>query len=91
VGLNVGDVYFPEGTPRRRMLLRREIAKGGRAGDVFLPDALIPKLECFWSYKRRSGEGLEAESPLFLQPIRPTHLETTRPDGVQDLATQSWV
>ena len=65
VGLNVGDMYFPDGTPRGRMLLRREIAKGGKAGDVFLPDALMPKLECFWSYKRRSGESLEAESPLF--------------------------
>ncbi len=32
----------------------REIAKGGRTGDVFLPDALIPKLKQFWGYKRRS-------------------------------------
>ena len=70
VGLDVGDVYFPDGTPRGRMLLRREIAKGGRAGDVFLPDALIPKLECFWSYKIRSGEGLEADSPLFCNQSR---------------------
>ena len=70
VGLNVGDVYFPDGTPRSRMRLRREIAKGGRAGDVFLPAALLPKLECFWSYKRRSGEGLEAESPLLCNQSR---------------------
>ena len=70
VGLNVGDVYFPDGTPRGRMLLRREIAKGGKAGDVFLPDALMPKLECFWSYKRRSGECLDAESPLFCNQSR---------------------
>jgi integrase len=48
VGLNAGDVYFPDGMPRGRMRLRREIAKGGRAGDVFLPDALIPKPECFY-------------------------------------------
>ena len=40
VGLNVGDVFFPDGKPRTRVRLRREIAKGGRAGDVFLPDAL---------------------------------------------------
>ncbi len=69
VGLNVGDVYL-DGTPRQRIRLRREIAKGGRQGDVFLPDALIPKLECFWSYKRRSGESLEAESPLFCNQSR---------------------
>ena len=70
MGLNVGDLYFPDGTPRRRMLLRREIAKGGKAGDVFLPDALMPKLLCFWSYKRRSGENLEADSPLFCNQSR---------------------
>src|SRR2546425_4939242 len=44
VGLNVGDVYGPEGRPRNRIRLRPEIAKNGRAGDVFLPDALLCKL-----------------------------------------------
>ncbi len=38
VGLNVGDVYTPDGKPRNRVRLRREIAKGGRSSDVFLPD-----------------------------------------------------
>ena len=52
------------------MRLRQEIAKGGKAGDVFLPDALMPKLECFWSYKLRSGESIEAESPLFCNQSR---------------------
>jgi integrase len=65
VGLNVGDVYFPEGTPRVRVRLRRAIAKNGRAGDVFLPDGLMPKLERFWSYKVRRGEGVDPSSPLF--------------------------
>ena len=37
VGLDVGDVYFPDGRPRNRVRIRPEIAKGGRAGDVFLP------------------------------------------------------
>ena len=37
VGFNVGDVFFDNGTPRTRVPLRREIAKGGRAGDVFVP------------------------------------------------------
>ena len=40
VGLNVGDMFFDDGTPRTRVRLRPEIAKGGRAGDVFVPDAL---------------------------------------------------
>jgi len=39
VGLAVGDVYTPEGRPRNRLRIRPEIAKGGRTGDVFLPDA----------------------------------------------------
>src|SRR5437867_4633263 len=51
VGLNVGDVFAPDGTPRTRVRIRAEIAKGGRGGDVFMPDALVPKLRKFWAYK----------------------------------------
>src|SRR5213593_1022141 len=40
VGLNVGDAFFPDGRLRPRVRIRPEIAKGGRRGDVFLPDAL---------------------------------------------------
>ncbi len=65
VGLDVGDVFFPDGTPRVRIRIRREIAKNGRAGDVFLPDRLLPKLKRFWTYKRKRGEGLEPGAPLF--------------------------
>ena len=32
VGLNVGDVFAPDGTPRSRVRVRAEIAKDGRAG-----------------------------------------------------------
>jgi integrase len=52
VGLNVGDIYAPDGTPRSRARVRPEIAKGGRTGDIFLPDALVPKLRKFWASKR---------------------------------------
>ncbi len=65
VGLNVGDVYAPDGTPRVRVRIRREIAKGGRAGDVFLPDKLVNKLKRFWTFKQRRGEGSQPTSPLF--------------------------
>src|SRR2546425_999765 len=65
VGLNVGDVYLPDGRPRSRVRIRPEIAKGGRAGDVFLPDALMPKLRKFWVYKRARGEGTAPGDPLF--------------------------
>ena len=47
VGLNVGDAFAPDGTPRSRFRIRAEIVKGGRAGDHFLPDALVPKLRKF--------------------------------------------
>ena len=47
VGLDVGDVFAPNGTPRVRVRIRAEIAKGGRAGDVFLPDRLVVKLRRF--------------------------------------------
>jgi integrase len=70
VGLNVGDVFTPDGTPRSRVRIRPEIAKGGRGGDIFLPDALVPKLRKFWTHKRRQGEGLDAGDALFCNQSR---------------------
>jgi integrase len=64
VGLDVGDAYLA-GAPRARIRLRPEIAKRGRAGDVFLPDALMPKLKRFWRHKARRGESIEPAAPLF--------------------------
>ena len=65
VGLNVGDVYTPDGRPRARVRLRPEIAKGGRAGDIFLPDALVVKFRRFWSWKCRRREGVQPSDPVF--------------------------
>ncbi len=65
VGLNVGDVYLPKGTPRTRIRLRPEIAKGGRCSDVFLPDSLVRKFLRFRRHKRRIGHGLKPSDPLF--------------------------
>ena len=65
VGLNVGDVFAPNGTPRARVRIRKEIAKGGRAGDVFLPDKLVTKMARFWRWKVRNNELLESSAPLF--------------------------
>ncbi len=65
VGLNVGDVYLPNGTPRTRIRLRPEIAKGGRCSDVFLPDSLVRKFRRFRRHKRRIGYGLKPGDPLF--------------------------
>ncbi len=65
VGLNVGDVYSPNGTPRTRIRLRPELVKGGRAADVFLPDALVRKFRRFRLFKRRKDQGLKPGDPLF--------------------------
>src|SRR5437867_3662653 len=70
VGLNVGDVYTPEGKPKNRVRLRPEIAKNGRAGDVFLPDALLVKFRRFWRHKATRREGLRPEDPLFCSQSR---------------------
>lgn len=64
VGLNVGDLYFPDGRPRQRVRVRPEIAKRCMAGNLFLPDALGPKLEAFWRFKVGRGEGLDHQAPL---------------------------
>ena len=66
VGLDVGDVYFPDGTPRSRVRIRPEIAKGGRAGDVFLPDALVPKLWRFCPLRVTGDGGRDLRSRLDL-------------------------
>jgi integrase/recombinase XerC len=70
VGLNVGDVFTPDGTPRVRVRIRPEIAKGGQAADVFLPDRLVVKLERFWRWKRERGEDLAPGAPLFCNHSR---------------------
>ena len=64
VGLNVGDVFFTDGRAKSRIRLRVDIAKGGRAADVFLPAALVGKLEAFWGYKLGRRERLEPLAPL---------------------------
>ncbi len=70
VGLDVADVYTTDGRPRSRVRLRPEIAKNGRAGDVFLPDALLAKLRRFWAHKANRREGLDANAPLFCSQSR---------------------
>jgi site-specific recombinase XerC len=70
VGQNVGNVYTTEGKPRNRVRLSSEIAKNGRADDVFLPDSLVGKLRKFWAHKQRRREGLGPNDPLFCSQTR---------------------
>jgi len=70
VGLNVGDLYTTGGKPKNRVRLRPEIAKNGRAGDVFLPDALLAKFRRFWRHNAARRDGLRPEDPLFCSQSR---------------------
>lgn len=70
VGLDVGDLFSPDGKPRSRVHVRSAIAKGGRAADVFLPEKLLPKLRRLWAFKRDRGEGLSPDAPLFCSQSR---------------------
>ena len=70
VGLDVGDVFTPDGMPRVRVRVRKEIARGGRAADVFLPDRLVAKLKRFWRWKRERGEDLAPNAALFANQSR---------------------
>ncbi len=65
VGLNVDDVFHSNSQPRVRVRIRGEIAKGGRAADVFLPEKLIPKLRRFRKFKTNRGERIDPTAPLF--------------------------
>ena len=70
VGLNVGDVFNGNGRPRTRIRIRAEIAKRGKAGDVFLPDKLVAKLRRFRAFKKQRGESLDDDAPLFCNQSR---------------------
>jgi integrase len=70
LGLDVGDVFAPNGQPKARVRVRPEIAKGGRAADVFLPARLLPKLRALWRFKRGRGESLQPDAPLFCSQSR---------------------
>ena len=63
----VGELLDHRHPPRQH---QASIAKGGRAADVFLPTKLVTKLKRFWTWKRRRGESLAADAPLFCNQSR---------------------
>jgi hypothetical protein len=65
VGLQVGDVYTPEGRPGNRLRILPEIAEGDRMDDISMPDALMGKLRRFWAHQATRREGLQPQD-LFL-------------------------
>lgn len=68
VALDVGDVSLDGKRVRRRVTLRvfkRSFIDGGTQ-EVFLPDALVYKLEKFLRWKAARGESLATDAPLFV-------------------------
>ena len=66
--LNVGDVFHPDGRPRRRFPLRVYKRSAARPApqEVIVPDDLLYKLEKLWAYKQRAAEPLTPDAPVFL-------------------------
>ncbi len=63
-------MFNVNGRPRIRIRIRAEIAKRGKAGDVFLPDRLVGKLRRLRAFKKQRQESLEPDAPLFCNQSR---------------------
>jgi integrase/recombinase XerC len=68
VALDVGDVAHPDGRARRFVQLR--VFKGakrlGGTQEIELPETAQMKIEAYLIYRRRRGEVLTPQTPLFL-------------------------
>lgn len=67
LALNVGDCFGPDGKSQRRIQLRvykrsRDTSEGQ---EVVLPDLIRAKLDKFWGWKKRQGQSLAPDAPLF--------------------------
>jgi len=90
VGLNVGEVYSPDGRPKNRRRLRREIAKNGRAATC---SCRTP----WWSSSgdscgtRPPGARTSARGSALLLADPQPHLTAPRPVRLPDLAGEGRV
>ncbi len=68
LALDMGDVFGPDGKPRRRVQLRvfKRSNDDDSMQEVILPDNLRAKLDKFTGWKKRRGESLDADAPLFV-------------------------
>ena len=68
LALDMGDVFGPDGKPRRRVQLRvfKRSNSDPDTQEVVLPDNLRAKLDRFRGWKKRRGESLAPEAPLFV-------------------------
>lgn len=68
LALDMGDVFGPDGKPRRRVQLRvfKRSNSDPDTQEVVLPDNLRAKLDKLRAWKKRRGESLAPEAPLFV-------------------------
>jgi len=68
LALDVDDVFGPDGKPRRRVQLRiyKRSNDDATTQEVVLPDNLRAKLDKLRGWKKRRGESLEPDAPLFV-------------------------
>jgi site-specific recombinase XerC len=68
LALEVGDVFDENGSARRRIQLRvfKKCTDAPAAQEVILPATLRAKLEKFFIWKKRHGQELTPEAPLFI-------------------------
>jgi len=68
LALDVGDVFGPDGKPRRRVQLRvfKRSNSDPDTQEVVLPDNLRAKLDKLRAWKKRRGESLDDGAPLFV-------------------------
>jgi site-specific recombinase XerC len=71
LALDLGDVFDGEGRAKRRVALRvfKRSADEPAHQEVVLPDVVRAKLEKLRAWKRREGESLAPDAPLFISRL----------------------
>ncbi|MGE0322275.1 MAG: tyrosine-type recombinase/integrase [Polyangiaceae bacterium] len=71
IALNLGDVFDDSGRPRRRFPLRvfKRSASEPATQEVVLSDNVRDKLHKFRNWKKRRGESVEPDAPLFVSRL----------------------
>ena len=72
LALDVGDVFGPGGKVRRRVQLRvfKRSSEDPATQEVVLPDSLRAKLDKYLGWKKRAGQSLKPDAPLFVSRNR---------------------
>jgi len=71
LALDLGDVFDDEGHARRRVTLRvfKRSADEPAVQEIVLPDLVRAKLEKLRAWKKREGESLAPDAPLFVSRL----------------------